>query len=290
MSGDTPIPGFLNDLFGLPPEPDLEIAPQKLRGDTADESTALGVQALTEGDYDKAIEHFKRSITQRPPGDEKGYLDLGGAYEAADRAPQAFRQYLLALKERQTAAEPHAGLANILKREGRAKDAVEKMKAAIEADPENGFLRFKLAELLKEQGYPSEALSAIRGAIAVSPADSFYHLFAAEILILKREWRDAVDALHAAIELSPGDDFLFFRVGAAFWGLGKQPEAIKALRLAGDLDPDKALYAGVLETLLRASGDIEGADAEVKRASKMDRLDRYNLDRFCEEVGLPFAG
>ena len=61
-------------------------------------------------------------------------------------------------------------------------------------------------------------------------------------------------------------------------------EAIKSVRLASDLDPSKNLYYGLLEELLRANDQIEEADLEMNRASKMDRYDEDVLERLLDEL------
>ena len=63
-------------------------------------------------------------------------------------------------------------------------------------------------------------------------------------------------------------------------------EAIKAVRLASDLNPSKNFYHGLLEELLRANGQEEEAELEVTRASQMDRYDDDLLDRIVDELKL----
>jgi Flp pilus assembly protein TadD len=83
------------DLFSviLPTEAVVNAPERKAKGDDANESCELGAQSLNAGDYEKAIQHFRRAIEQRKEKDAKDNLDLGGAYEFADRAPEALRQY-----------------------------------------------------------------------------------------------------------------------------------------------------------------------------------------------------
>lgn len=285
------LPDILSQLFGAPfVQEGSQAQTGPIRGDTADQSAALGVQSLNDGDVERAISHFKRSIAQRTDDDPMGRLDLGGAYEVADMAPQAFRQYLLAIRSTETVSEPYVGASQILLREGRFRDAFAKLQEAIRLEPANSFNHFKLAEALREAGEPKAALKTIQAAIVAAPGDSFYHYWAGDLLIVMKRWDEAVAALHAAIELSPGDDHLFFRAASALWGMGKRTEAIRAIRLASELDPDKNLYYGVLERLLEMNGDATEAKAEEQRAAKMDALDKDALQRFLAEIGEPSNG
>ena len=276
------------ELFGLE-LPDMtesyEALPRKSRGETADESVELGTQSLNEGNYEKAFEHFRRAIEQRGPNDIRGRIDLAGAYEVADMAPEAFRQYEKALRV-QKASEPYVGLSQLYKRNARWQDSIAKLEEAITLDPGNAFYRFKLAEVLREAGDREKALEVAYGAVAAAPEDSFYHYWVGDLLVDLRRFDEALESLRAAIELSPGDDFLYLRAAAAFWGAGKRPEAVKAIRLSSDLDPDKHLYHGILELFLSEMGLEIESDQEAARSSKMDDYDREQLRRFAEEVGL----
>jgi tetratricopeptide (TPR) repeat protein len=277
------------DLFGFsaPEAPDIgDTGLRKKLGDTAQESAELGSLSLSEGDYAKAIDHFRRAIEQTEGKDPSRELDLGSAFEFADMEPQALRQYRSALRVRAAAPEPHLGIAELYKREGRRRQAIVELETALTANPNNPYFQFKLAELLDELGQREDALTAIQHAVAGAATDSFYHYWMGDLLLRMRRYELALEAFRAAIELSPGDDFLYSRAAAAFWLARKPQEAVKAIRLASDLDPDKHLYHGILELFLGEMDLHEEADLEASRAAKMDAYDLDLLRRFADEVGL----
>lgn len=278
------------DLFGLTlpsaPADGPSALGRKSTGDTADESAELGRQWLNDGDYERAIGHFRQAIEQSKGEDIKVRIDLAGAYEYAEMAPQAMLQYLEALRHQAEAPEPHVGLSQIYKREGRWKESIAELEAALRLNPDSGFHHYKLAELYVEIGERERALSAIRAAVSMEPADSFYHYWMGDLLISMKRYDEAIDALRAAIELSPGDDFLFLRTAIAFWGAERKTESVKAVRLASDLDPDQALYHGLLRLFLTALGLREEAEQEARRALELDRYDEERLRRLAAEVGL----
>ena len=70
----------------------------------------------------------------------------------------------------------------------------------------------------------------------------------------------------------------------AFWRAGRRTEAIKAIRLASELDPEKHLYHGLLGILLDENGQAEEAALESGRAEKMDRYDHDMLSRLLDEM------
>lgn len=278
----------LAELFGMRARPEGEERPhsQGRVGETAEASARLGRECLDAGQLHAAIEHFKRGVLQREAEDIDGRLDLAGAFEAADMAPQALRQYERALRVRADAAEAYVGMSQVLKRNARQRDSVEALEAAIRLEPFNPYYHYKLAELLRGMGSREGALVAAQGAVVVKPDDAFYHFWVGDLLIEMRRFDEALDALQAAIELSPGDDYLYLRAAVAFWGAGKPDKAIHAVRLASELDPDKHLYHGLLEALLRVQGDHESAALERERASQMEPYDHDALRRLVKEMGV----
>jgi len=274
------------DLFQVPQPADLEVhaSTRKRHGENAAESGQMGRQCLNEGDYENAIRHFKEAVAQSDPNDVAPLIDLAGALEYGDEYPQALRQYERALRAKRDLAEPILGVAELYKRYGRFRDAIEKMEEAIEREPANAFLRIKLAETLREAGMQKRALTEAQMAVAVKPDDAYYHYWMGDLLIEMEQYDQALESLRAAIELSPGDDFLYLRATVSFWCAGRKPEAIKALRLAGELDPEKHLYHGLLGILLEESDQPEEAALESNRAEKMDRYDHDLLGRLLDEM------
>ncbi|MHB8635039.1 MAG: tetratricopeptide repeat protein [Fimbriimonadaceae bacterium] len=260
---------------------------QRTMGRTPEECEQLGRACLTDGDVEAAIEHFRHSVELRGgEPSEDALINLGSAYEYADRAPQALRQYLKAVRAKRDNPEPLVGLSDLYKRQGRFREAIEKLEAALVLEPESPYLLFKLAETLRAMGEPTRALAAGLAVVQVKPDDAFYHYWIGDLLVCMAQYSDALEALRAAIELSPGDDFLYLRVAVPFWRIDRRAEAVKAIRLASDLDPEKNLYHGLLEALLTEMGQIEEADLESARADMMDRYDHDTLDRTLAEMGI----
>lgn len=274
------------DLFSIavPEKVDIEEQPQPKEGKTAQESDELGAQSLSDGDLESALRHFRKAVEQRAPSDITSLVNLAGAYNYGDDAPQALRQYERALRLKADAVEPVVGKAELYKRYGHFREAIEQLEDAVEKEPSNPHLRIKLAQTLRDASFRKRALAAAQEAVIAKPDEAFYHYWIGDLLIEMGEYDDALESLRAAVELSPGDDHLYLRTAVAFWLAGRQPEAIKALRLASDLDPAKALYRGLLGILLEESGQTEEAQLETKSAAKMDRYDHDLLGRLMDEM------
>lgn len=274
------------DLFGAYTQEEKSTGGSIKAGKNADESDQLGRLSLEAGKYSEAIDHFRRAVEQRDPNDVSSRIDLAGALESADEFPAAYRQYVKALKIKDDAVEPHAGIADLLKRHGKFRESIEHLKVALQKEPQSPYLNFKMAETLRDAGAPRQALSYAVNAIVSKPDDAFFHFWVGDLLTSIGQYEEALQSLRAAVELSPGDDYFYLRCVVPFWKLDMRTEAIKAVRLASELNPEKNLYHGLLEELLRANGQEEEAELEVERASQMDRYDDDTLDRILEEIGI----
>ena len=274
------------DLFQVAQPTDLEIQENggKRHGDTAEESSILGKQALSQGDVTTAIRHFKEALHKAGPDDVALRIDLGGAYEYGDDYPQALRQYEKALRTKDELTEPIVGAADLYRRYGRFKDSILKLEEAIQKEPENPHLRFKLAQTLRDARERTRALASAQQAVRLVPDSAFYHYWIGDLLIEMERFDEALDSLRAAIEISPGDDFLYLRAAVAFWRAGRRPEALKSVRLASDLDPEKHMYHGLIGILLDEMDQLDESKLESDRAAKMDRYDHDMLGRLLDEM------
>ena len=276
------------NLFSVQPAEESTEAVQDNRkvGRNADESDALGRASINDGNYEAAIKHFRRAVEQRDPSDISSRLDLAGALAYAEQAPQALRQYELALRANATSAEARRGLADTYRQYGRFSDAIQQLVEAINVDPTNPFNHIKLAETYHEAGFPKRALEAAQSAILAKPDESYYHFWMGDLLVQLKRFDEALDSFQAAIELSPGDDYLYERASIAFWGAGRHTEAIKAVRLASDLDPEKSIYHGLLYEYLFEAGLKDEAELERESADRMDSYDKERLFRILVECGI----
>lgn len=280
-------PQLIRELFDLPGAGSGQVVSvyRDKEGNSQEQSQDYGRRCMAEGDYEGAIIQFRRALGQAEGDKHEALLELGAAYESAGMSPQAYEQYKKAVKIRES-GELLRGLGNLLQSYGKSHDALDQLRRAIEIEPGNAYNHFKLAEQLRKMGYPKMALDAISGALSFASEDAFYHFWHGDLLLELKRFDEAVLAFAAAAELSPGDDRLFQLSGVALWGAGKRPEAIRAVRLASDLNAEDRVNYALLEAFYRATGQDLEASQEQKRVGEMDRFDQERLERLVGLVGV----
>jgi len=276
------------ELFGLEAAQPDEVEWEE----TASDAGEVGVDALTkgtaklsDGDYEAAVEHFQRAVEHQEGDPRDALIGLATAQEMLGDSPAAFRQFRMAQRMHAKDPDPLVGLSDLYLRDGNLREALRELEAAIRAEPYNPYFHLKVAEALRSRGKLAEADTAAQQAVLLAPDQAFYHYWRGDLALERRQYLVALDCLRAAIELSPGDDHLLVRAALAFWGAERPVDAIKAMRLASDLDPEKLPYYALLADFLRSEGRIDEADTEAKRAGELDRYDRDFWIRLRREAG-----
>ena len=258
----------------------------------------LGEAARLAGDYAAAIGHFESALSVRPPGAGRPAGGAGRLGRGADRLPRARR------------AEALQGLAYSLLQTGQtsraASIAEEALLASGDRDPA---LRARILNSLSIVRYRenrhTEALAGWHEALALArqAQDEHLTLMIAHNLGLPHAVRGDFRRASECFRLltGPENGRLGPEEGAAFLNLARietlRGEAARAGRLLGDAREIasrlrlKALTADVLEaegTLLRDTGDLDGAAAKYARARDLfTELGRHNvLDSLAEEQAI----
>lgn len=272
---------FLDDV-DIPEDGDVEGTSIERIGRNANESAELGRISLTEGDVERAIEHFRRAIEQEGSPSATRTADLAAALEYADQEEEALAKYS---ESGQLTASATAlmGEAAILRRQAKFRDAIALMRKAISLEPGNSFNRFKLAETLLEEGSPKAAAGVAIELLKVGEPNAYYCFWTGELFVRLGRFEDALHHYRAAIDLSPGDDYYLFRSGVAMWLAERKSQAIRAIRLAADLSPEAALYPALIQAMCLALG--EEADLGPTIPS-MDSRSEEKLQKVRAELGI----
>ena len=194
----------------------LKMAPQ-----LADAHHMLGLIARRQGRIDEACNHYAQ------------------AAELADTAPA--RSVVL------------GNWGNALLAAERSHEAENKLRQALQANPDNHQAAVALGDALRRQALPIESEKVLREVIARHPdqADAWINL--AATLQAQGKLDEAADANRAAIRLNPKAAVAHYNLGCLMMDAGQNRQAIEHLESALRIDP---AHADASATLLRLSQSI----------------------------------
>ena len=252
----------------------------------------LGVIASQVGKYEIAIQYIQRAIGLN--GAEAGFHNnLGEAYRALHRIPEAvacYRRalqlspdcvethnnlgnlfkdqgkldeavacYHRALQRKPDFAEAHNNLGNALNDQGKLDEAVACYLKALEFKPDYAEARNNLGVSLSDQGKADEALACYRRALELNPDYAEAHSNLGVALNDQGRPDEALACYDRALELKPNYAEAHYNRGVAFKLQGKSDEAIACYRRALELKPDYAEAHSNLGVALNDQGKSDEA-------------------------------
>ncbi len=186
------------------------------------------------------------------------------------RPRDALGELQAALELAPEAARLHVDLANCLVEMGDLDRADAAIRRALALDPTDAFAHCVHHTVLDERGDAEGAEAAIRQAIALDPESADYHSALSWLLLQREEWEPALAAADAALALDPDDrDALITRVFARA-RLGRVDEAIADARRQLSNDPTDPASHAMLALTAMAVGDHESAARALREAQRLD--------------------
>ncbi|MDH3253826.1 MAG: tetratricopeptide repeat protein [Acidobacteriota bacterium] len=151
-------------------------------------------------------------------------------------------------------------VAQLYRFEGAYTDALGAFSSAVQADPEEPFLRLEFAEFLLQLGRLSEAAEHASAARSVVPDNRDALRLVGRIqLRLGERSEDALESAREAFEelrrLDPTDVEVRVTLGRLYLGRSRAAEAVSVLREARDLRPDDRLIVSLLVEAIESAGD-----------------------------------
>lgn len=95
----------------------------------------------------------------------------------------------------------------------------------------------RLAHLLVRQERVDEASVYVQQALDIDNTDYSARMFEGAINLWNHDWEKAVRSFRVALEENDKSAALYVNLAAAYWGLGEEDKAVKALRRAIFIDP-----------------------------------------------------
>jgi cellulose synthase operon protein C len=147
---------------------------------------------------------------------------------------------------------PYESLAKLLEQKGDASGAGDVLDSLLKVDENKVEAMKTLVRLRLGLGDKTRALEAMRASFYVAPFDYALHTKAGEISLESKDYARALAEFQVALALQPPNVAeANYNVATAYYSLGKQPEAKKAVLRALEAAPR---YEKAQELLLRIVG------------------------------------
>jgi len=147
---------------------------------------------------------------------------------------------------------PYQALAKLLEQKGDKAQAAKTLETLVKTDENNLEALRSIARLRLELGERQQALEALQAGFFISPFDYKMHTQAGELSLEAKDYAKALTEFQVVLALAPPNVAeANYNVAAAFFALGRQPEAKRAVLRSLEAAPR---YEKAQELLLRIVG------------------------------------
>jgi len=163
----------------------------------------LGVAYALSGQYGEAVRELKESLRLQPDN-PTAHLALGLTYSIEGRSQEALYEFdKIGDTMSFEAASSSAEGGRILIDQGEIGRAEQRIRKALEADPDNYMAHVAMGYLYSKQGNNAEAVREYREAIRLNPEGAAAHLFLAVHYANEKDFGEAARELEKYAERSP---------------------------------------------------------------------------------------
>jgi len=206
----------------------------------------LGVLLNQEGEPRAALDFYDRAIAARPERGADAYFDRAVSLLSLGERERARADLETALR-----IDPkHAGALDVLssvdREDGRFEAAVERLLAAVKAEPENTALLEALARTLLDAEENEGALEVATHLRELAPQSASGHRLAGMALLYLGRFAEAEQALTRAAAIEPSAPSLY-NLAVAIERQGRAADARAAYERLLELHPDNARARAALE-------------------------------------------
>jgi predicted O-linked N-acetylglucosamine transferase (SPINDLY family) len=219
----------------------------------------------TQGDWDAAIDHYRRALLLDPDYAE-AHNNLGIALLSRGETDAAIASYRQALLLRPDYARAHNNLGNALQTRGNFEAATGHYLDALLLDPNYAEAHNNLGNALLAQGKPDKAIGSYRQALSFRPDYAEAHYNLGNALQIQGKPDDAIASYHNALSFQPYYISALNNMGSALLLQGKLSAAIESYRYALMLQPDYAEAHSNLGNALRDHCELDAALASYRKA------------------------
>jgi arylsulfatase A-like enzyme/predicted Zn-dependent protease len=235
-----------------------------------------------------------RNLADRPRGDPKdkiglySLLKLAATDSVAGRVDQAVDRVRQALDADPEIVEAHVMLGNLHGKAARREQAIEAYRRALALDPEHEGAAFSLALAFREAGRTDDAETGFERVVALNPRNTKARFQLAGLWMERREFDRAERILEDALTLDVERPAFLVKLAECYLETGRLDEAERSLRAALALKPDQPIAQYDLGLVLEARGALDAAveayEAELAVSPRMYQA-HFNLAKLLGGAG-----
>lgn len=202
------------------------------------EYNEIGIAALQNGEYEKAVESFMLGV-EKDPENAVGYINLGNVFASlgdAERAEPFFQKAITLDAEAGTA---YYGLANLYYNKDRFEEAAKLYERAIRQGIEEADVYFMLGKSLERSSKEKLALPYLQRAAELAPNDLEIRLSYGIVLANLELFKEAESEFRFILEQEEENADAHYNLGFLYAVSTEEKEdALKHLEKAFTIEPD----------------------------------------------------
>ncbi|MDP2912300.1 MAG: tetratricopeptide repeat protein [Candidatus Omnitrophota bacterium] len=231
--------------------------------------TNLGVAYYDKGDFEKAIECYKKSIQSEPEYFEP-YNNLAVTYVIIKRPVAAISFFKKTIRLKKDYTPAYYNLGHVYDIIGFRARAIEFTKDALMIDPECYKAYCNLGYIYSEKGDQVKAIEFFRKAISIREEDYEARYCLAGLYIKNGKYKEALDEYNAAFKLGLDSYEFYNKIGFAYIKNHKFHEAEEAFRHSLALKKDQSEPRNNLGNLYSVFGYFKLAIEEYRGALSIE--------------------
>ncbi|MDN4607099.1 tetratricopeptide repeat protein [Sporosarcina highlanderae] len=202
------------------------------------EYNELGIKALQEGAYEKAIEAFMKAAEEEPDN-PVGYINIANVFASLGDVERAERFFQKAITLDENAGSAFYGLGNLYFTNERYEEAARVYEKAIRTGLNEADAFFMLGKSLKQSDNSKLALPYFQRAAELAPDDLEIRLAYGILLAEMELFEEAAKELHFILEQDEENVDAHYNIGVLYAVSTNQKEdALRHLEKAFTLEPE----------------------------------------------------